>query len=174
MRSIHGRREGHRCGASRQRDGGRGRAVHGTRFLVLGGSQQMIRALVAEDDPDIRTTLVAMLERLGVAARVAGPGWAALEDVRAGGFDLLVTDVFMPEVDGLALIRELRAAGKAAAVIAISGGSSSMSADLGLQLSEAFGADKVLFKPFSLHELAAAVGELFPATRGPSRGGGRP
>jgi two-component system cell cycle response regulator CpdR len=125
--------------------------------------QSLLKVLIIEDDAEVQLTLKAALRRMGFDCLIARPGRGALEDVAHLSFDLLITDVLMPEVDGLEIIRELRFLGKSTPVIAISGGSTQLPASVGLQLSETFGAQKVLFKPFSWSDLAEAIDALLPA-----------
>jgi CheY-like chemotaxis protein len=119
----------------------------------------MTRVLVVDDDEDVRILLIEMLRSAGFDAAAATTGLEALEEVRTQEYDVLVTDLLMPEADGLDVIKAARQAGRAAAVVAISGGSPRMPASIGLRLCEAFGADRVLFKPFGKAELVAAVNE---------------
>jgi two-component system copper resistance phosphate regulon response regulator CusR len=123
----------------------------------------LLTVLIIEDDEEVQLTLKAALRRMGFHCLIARPGRGALEDVAHIAFDLLITDVLMPEVDGLEIIRELRSLGRSTPVIAISGGSTQLPASVGLQLSETFGAQKVLFKPFSWSDLAEAIDALLPS-----------
>ena len=68
-----------------------------------------VRVLIAEDDPDYRTYLVALTRRLGLIAETANDGTEALEKLQADHFDLLISDYEMPRYDGLELIRTIRA-----------------------------------------------------------------
>jgi len=68
------------------------------------------RLLVADDDPDSRRTLARLLERLGYDVVTAEHGLAALEMVQWQPFDLILTDIAMPQLDGLALLRRLKSA----------------------------------------------------------------
>jgi CheY-like chemotaxis protein len=117
----------------------------------------MTRVLVVDDDEDVRTMLVEMLTSAGFSARAAQPGLAALDEARAAECDVLVTDLLMPEADGLDVIKAARQASKPPAIVAISGGSPRLPASIGLRLCEAFGADRVLYKPFSKAELVEAI-----------------
>lgn len=69
----------------------------------------------------------------------------------------------MPEVDGLELIRMFRAHFPEVPIIAMSGGGDMLPASMGLQLSQAFGANTVLVKPFTLSEFFAVISEFLPA-----------
>ena len=131
----------------------------------------MTRVLVVDDDDDVRTMLVEMLASAGFEARAAATGLAALDEARAADCDVLVTDLLMPDADGLDVIKAARQSANPPAIVAISGGSPRLPASIGLRLCEAFGADRVLYKPFSKAELVEAVNAVL-ATRGtPSSAG---
>ncbi|MBL8838847.1 MAG: response regulator [Alphaproteobacteria bacterium] len=123
----------------------------------------MRRALIVDDDPDVRDTIAAMLMAAGYDVVDPGSAAAALSFIASQPFDVVITDVLMPEVDGVAIVQAVRKVGPRCRVIAISGGSSGMPAAIGLRLTEAFGADAVLYKPFSRAELLAAVNGQAPA-----------
>lgn len=117
----------------------------------------MARILVVEDVREMRTTIRAMLESAGHSVIEAADGRIGIERLQsAEPIDVLVTDILMPEADGLEVIR---AASRRAdlAIIAVSGGGNYMPAAVSLAMSEAFGARKVLFKPFRKKELLDAV-----------------
>ncbi len=80
--------------------------------------------------------------------------------VNTENYDLAITDVVMPETDGVEIVRAIRAGRPNCPIIAISGGSPRMPADFGLRLTEAFGADAVLYKPFSIKELTETIDRL--------------
>lgn len=69
----------------------------------------MSRILIVEDEPDLRYLLRRIFERAGHDVSDAGNGAAALDLVRTWSPDLLVTDIMMPLIDGVELIRRLRA-----------------------------------------------------------------
>ena len=77
--------------------------------------------LIADDDEDLRFILRTTLERAGYVVAEAADGTQALDAVRAMQFDLLITDIAMPERDGLELLELLRYEKKAPKVIALSG-----------------------------------------------------
>ena len=81
----------------------------------------MDTVLIAEDDGRIAAVLVKALSIHGIAARVIGDGDAALTASLSGQFALLILDLGMPGKDGLAVLRELRAARSDLPVIVLTG-----------------------------------------------------
>jgi two-component system OmpR family response regulator len=114
------------------------------------------RILVVDDDPDIREMIIAQLSREAYDVRAAG----AVAEVRAAlaeaPADVIVLDLNLPDGDGLALCRELRAGGAALAIIMVTARDSAIDRVLGLEL----GADDYLTKPFEPRELLARVRNL--------------
>lgn len=117
-------------------------------------------ALVIEDDRDMLQLLDDFLHRQGIRAVCIEPGPALLDEVLDLRFDFVVTDLVMPAIDGLQVIRGLRRARPGIPILAISGGSASLPAELGLLLAESFGATAFLYKPFSRNEFGDAVQRL--------------
>lgn len=116
----------------------------------------MAHILVIEDHKDFRETLTEMLRTAEHEVSAVGNGREALELLASDSFDLMVTDILMPEVDGIELLTAIRKARAELPVIAISGGGS-MPASLALSLSTSLGADAVLYKPFYSGELLDAI-----------------
>jgi CheY-like chemotaxis protein len=118
-----------------------------------------VKALVADDDPAVLSTIAHALARLGYAVARAASG-AELVDRLAdqGPFDLIVTDISMPWMDGVNAIRSMRTAGLATPVIVITGLAAQEIATQVRALSPAI----LLRKPFDLQELEAAVASLGP------------
>ena len=110
----------------------------------------MASVLVADDDAHIREVARFALARAGYTVELAADGLAAIERLERGGIDLVVLDVLMPELDGLAVCRRLH--GKLPIVFLSSRGEE-VDRVLGLEL----GADDYLTKPFSPRELVARV-----------------
>jgi signal transduction histidine kinase/serine phosphatase RsbU (regulator of sigma subunit) len=112
------------------------------------------RVLVADDNADMRDYVLRLLEPHW-AVEGAADGAAALERARAGGLDLVVTDVMMPRLDGFGLLRALRAdpATERLPVILVSARAGDEATVEGLGA----GADDYLIKPFSAAELVARV-----------------
>jgi CheY-like chemotaxis protein len=125
----------------------------------------MAHILVIEDHREFRDTLTEMLRLADHEVRAVGNGREGLDLLATDDFDLLVTDILMPEVDGIELLTTIRKMRSRLPVVAISGGGS-MPASLALSLSTSLGADAVLFKPFYSAELLEAVDRALQAGSG--------
>ena len=112
---------------------------------------------MAEDDSELRGLLCQTLADAGHLVSVASDGQEACRRMKQDVFDLLVTDVLMPERDGLEVITQFRLSFPQAKVLAISGGGARFGMGLCLELAHRFGADEVLTKPFTLGDLVQAV-----------------
>ncbi|MCB9692537.1 MAG: response regulator [Alphaproteobacteria bacterium] len=109
-----------------------------------------LRVLVAEDDATSRLVARAFLVRLGHEATLVEDGIAALEALDVGEYDVVITDLRMPRLDGLGLLDAMRDRGHAVPVVLCS-------AQTGAALPEAPADAVVLGKPFTLEELAHAL-----------------
>lgn len=118
----------------------------------------MLRVLLIEDDADYQDVIAGMLQAEGMEVLPVEPR-RALEAVRCERYDVVLTDVVMPGVSGTDVIREARRRNASTPVVAISGGARGLPADLALRLTDAAGAARALYKPFSRDELASAVHE---------------
>ena len=116
----------------------------------------MPRILLLDDDDLSRGAVQRMLERSGHAVHSAATGAEALAYYRKEGADLVITDLIMPDIDGLEVIQELRRMEPSVRILAISGGGR-VDAEEYLSVAQKFGAVKVLPKPFGGQELRAAV-----------------
>jgi len=116
----------------------------------------MSRVLLVDDDDLSRSTVQAMLSRMGHEVEAVGDGRAALQLCRAEPPALVITDLIMPATDGLELIQEIRKFAPSLPIIAISGGGR-VNANEYLTVAQKFGAAVVLAKPFSNLELREAV-----------------
>lgn len=129
--------------------------------------------LIADDDPHLLKLITAAFERAGYRAYPARNGRLAAQLVRALKPDLLVTDIVMPEKEGIATIIETKAVAPDTAVIAISGGGAFGRTGAFLQWATELGADQVVAKPFAMSRLLAAA-EAVLERRGVRAAGGRP
>jgi two-component system, chemotaxis family, chemotaxis protein CheY len=119
----------------------------------------MARILLVDDDLFVRKPLKEMLLLGGHEVVEAEDGDKALRALEGGAFELVITDIFMPEKDGLSLIMDLRAKHPGLAVIAISGGSPMIPIDM-LPTAKRFGALRTLAKPILPDDLLKAVAEV--------------
>ena len=116
----------------------------------------MARILIIDDDQMVLNMLRQVLEGAKHTVVEAANGEVAMRLWREQPADLIVTDILMPEKDGLEVIRELRRECPTVKVIALSGGSRKVHFDA-LDVARRFGAGATLEKPFELKELLAAV-----------------
>jgi two-component system chemotaxis response regulator CheY len=122
----------------------------------------VVTVLLVEDDVALRRTVADMLRGAGHAVIEAGIGEAAIADVRQQSYDLLLSDIVMPAVDGVTVIETARRHRPDLPIIAMSGGSGFMIPEVGLRWSKAAGANRLLRKPFRREELLAAIADLLP------------
>jgi len=112
--------------------------------------------LLIDDDDLSRGAVHKMLERAGYVVYSTGDGRGALDQYRSDPTDLVITDLIMPDIDGLEVIQALRRISPSVRVLAISGGGR-VDAEEYLSVARKFGAVEVLPKPFTGQELKKAV-----------------
>ena len=125
------------------------------------------RVLVVDDDPPLRRMLNRTLVAEGFEVTVAADGGAALAATEVGAPDVIVLDVAMPGLDGLAVCRRLRAKGVRAPVLMLTARDAVPDRVAGLEA----GADDYLVKPFAVSELVARLRAL-TRRHGDARGHG--
>jgi DNA-binding response OmpR family regulator len=118
-----------------------------------------VRILVIDDDPVVRGMLVEMLRREGYDVDEAEDGRAGMRRFREQPAALVITDVVMPEQEGLETLMQLRHASPAVLVIAISGGGR-VGPESYLNSARTLGANAILTKPFGREELLEAVNRV--------------
>lgn len=119
----------------------------------------MQRILVVDDDEQLRDLLGRTLEREGFTVTTAADGRAALRALAEEPVDVLVTDLIMPDMEGIETIQQVRASYPAARIVAVSGGGRAGAHGL-LSAAARLGAHRTLEKPFSPHHLVELVHEL--------------
>ena len=120
---------------------------------------QSVRVLVVDDNPDMRSFVKLVLERAGFEAQVAADGQRALDLQRERPADVLITDIFMPESDGIELIARFKSGFPQVKIIAMSGGGHVSKKDY-LPVAADIGADAVLRKPFAAGTLLRMLQDL--------------
>lgn len=115
-----------------------------------------MRLLIVEDERKTAAILGGALRHEGFVVREAGDGEAGLNEALKGGFDVLLVDIMLPKLDGLSLVRKLRAKGDVTPVIVLSARGEVEQRVEGLDA----GADDYLPKPFAMSELMARLRSL--------------
>lgn len=122
-------------------------------------TQNQLQVLVIDDDDLVRETLEMMLVDAGYSVTSASDGRRGLAELEKKVPDFVVTDIYMPEKEGIETIVDIRRTYPNIKIIAMSGG-----ADVGsmpvLQLAEMVGADRVLKKPFLPSEIIETIEAL--------------
>lgn len=125
-----------------------------------------MRILVIDDEKLLRQTIRRMLESAGHEVIEAEDGRAGIAAFAKHELDAVVTDIIMPQKEGIETIREIRAANPTIRIVAISGGGRNQNMEF-LRLAGKLGATVTLAKPFRKEELLASV-EGRPAGGSPS------
>ena len=120
---------------------------------------QMVRILLAEDDDSMREYLARALERTGYNVTACESGVVALERLQKESFDLLLTDIVMPELDGIELAQRAAQIYPDLRVMFITG-FAAVTLQNGAMPPEA----KVLSKPFHLRDLVLEVDRMFQSS----------
>jgi CheY-like chemotaxis protein len=119
----------------------------------------MKKILLVDDDQAFRSATGRGLRQSGYEVVEAPDGAQAFKLFDQQSFDLVITDVFMPEKEGLETIREIKARFPKLKVVAISGGGLMRAGDC-LELAKMLGADGILRKPFNLPQLLEFLAKL--------------
>jgi DNA-binding NtrC family response regulator len=125
--------------------------------ITEGVSVTMVRILVIDDDEDFRSMLCRALEQTGYTVEGARNGHEGCELQRMEPVDLVITDILMPEREGLETIQALRQEFPEIKIIAISGGVGPLNF---LPLARKFGVLRTLQKPFTLQQLYEVMREV--------------
>ncbi len=116
----------------------------------------MARIIVIDDEADLRALLRAILATQNHEIDEAENGALARKALREHQYDLIITDVLMPEEDGFMVVRESLKLQSDAKILAISGGMMQSGVDV-LEIAKRLGANKVLSKPFDIQDLIQSV-----------------
>ncbi len=112
--------------------------------------------LVIDDDEIIREMIESMLVETGYRVTTAVNGMDGVLKFRSNPVDMVITDIFMPEMDGLEIIKDLRGSFEHLKILAISGSSAIMGTNV-REYAMQLGADCYLRKPFTITMLLSAV-----------------
>ncbi len=115
------------------------------------------KVLVIDDMAGVRASLRAALEAAEFQVTTANNGQHGLDALEAGKFDIVITDIWMPKVDGLNFIKCVRDRHPGLRVFAMTGGGPRLTIETASSLAEAWGAERVFVKPFDEAKLLAAI-----------------
>lgn len=125
----------------------------------------MARILIIDDEEVVRFTVRKLLEKHDHEVVEARTGIEGVSLFQANEIDLVVTDIIMPDKEGLETIREIRSLDDKVKIIAVSGGGR-IGPDSFLAMAERLGANKTFTKPFDMADFVAAVDRLLLTGRG--------
>ncbi len=120
----------------------------------------MAHILIIDDEPHIRTIIKTFLVRDGHEVDLAENGKVALKLAELKAYDLAITDVIMPEKDGLEVITGFKRIIPGVRIIVMSGGSVGLDVPYLLNMAQIMGADRVLSKPIDYTELQTMVKDV--------------
>ena len=120
----------------------------------------MPRILIIDDDQQFLEYLREILQDAGYQIDAVTDGIRGLELLSENHFDLLITDIFMPEMDGLGVLRELRKKHHRIKIITMSGGGRGILPTEALDITKAFGITKSIVKPFTKKDILPLVSEI--------------
>ena len=120
----------------------------------------MAHILIIDDEADIHFILKEFFTHEGHQVDTAGNGKTGLRMVELNHYDLVITDVIMPEMDGLEVITAIKRKFPDIQIIAMTGGTAKIDKDLLLSTANLMRADRVIAKPLDLKTLKAAVNEV--------------
>ncbi|MBO6506761.1 MAG: response regulator [Kordiimonadaceae bacterium] len=122
-----------------------------------------MKILLVDDDPIVLESLDLTLKEFGHEVTPVNDGVYAVEEAARGDFDLLITDLIMPGIEGIETIRHFQKHHPGIGIIAISGGARGSSTPY-LNIAKAVGAKATLAKPFTASELNEAVDQVAVAS----------
>jgi CheY-like chemotaxis protein len=120
----------------------------------------MARILIIDDEPQIVTMLSTFLARAGHAVVSAYDGKEGLNILAGSCFDIVITDIIMPERDGFEVLMSIKKMPNRPKLIVMSGGSQYLRQESLLDISEKMNADAVISKPLHLLKLSDIIHEL--------------
>jgi two-component system chemotaxis response regulator CheY len=113
--------------------------------------------LVVEDDAEVRSLIITMLKSAGHQVTHASNGIDGIKKYQSEEIDLVITDIMMPEKDGIETIRELKKCNQDVKIVAITGYRGRFNR---LPAAEFLGAQETLLKPFTKSDLITTIDKL--------------
>ena len=135
------------------------RLVGNTRLAASCVGRTVPRILIADDDDDVRSVLAQQLRRAGYEVLEAADGRRCLEVLGTTAVDLVILDIYMPHLDGIAVMAQASRDFAHLPILAMSGGGT-VARDQTLEIARRFGATRTLSKPFEQEEFMSAVRQL--------------
>lgn len=126
----------------------------------------MARILVIDDQEHIRSIIKQLLLLDNYEVDLAENGMVGMKMADQNVYDLVITDIIMPEKDGLEVVRELKRLCPVVKIVAVSGGATKLDFEMLLKTARAFGADRILPKPIDFMMLQSIVKELLATVSG--------
>ena len=120
----------------------------------------MSKILVVEDDEFVRESVCAVLGTAGYETVEAANGEEGIALIESESPDLAIVDIWMPKVDGLTLLRRVRADNADLPIIIVSGGGPGETLERATAIADTYAADHVLYKPFEDTELLEMISKL--------------
>ena len=128
----------------------------------------MPRILVIDDEQVLRSTVVMILTRAGFTVEEASDGQAGIALFHKNPPDIVLTDIFMPNRDGIEIIKELKHSSPRTKIIAMTGGGHLRMMEMA-SAAKVLGADHVLDKPFESESLLAAINTVLGCPSTPKK-----
>lgn len=122
----------------------------------------MARILVIDDDPQILKLYGKYLHREGHTIETASTGREGIRLLQESHYDVVITDIIMPDGDGFEVVMSLRKVLNRPKIIAVSGGSSRLNHEALLKTAEVMSVDLILTKPIDFEQLVQSVRALSP------------
>ena len=116
-----------------------------------------MNVLLVEDSPEVSLSVREILAGAGHDVDDVANGKEALAKLASHSYDMVVSDIWMPEMDGISLLKEIRGAGNDVPVVVISGGAPNAPLTYTAPLASTFGANAVIYKPFEKEELLKTI-----------------
>lgn len=133
-------------------------------------AEPMTDVLVIDDDPAVLLVMTTVLKMKGYSLHSASDGARARELLGQHRFRLIITDIYMPNADGLEVIMHCTAAQPQTPILAISGGGKFRSTESSLRPAKCLGSRRTLAKPFELDDFINVVREMIGAPGSPALG----